>query len=123
MLRMIFEFLAGDDLNTNNPKNVDSLKSIVEQDYSELCRKQIKVADATVDQSITLADASSEYLAIMCDQEITIKLNGSSDAMTLTPRLAGTKSIVFVMKGTITALTVSNASGSECNMDVISINI
>ena len=122
MLRLVFDFLAGDDLSTNNPQSVDSLKNIVEDDYSELCRKRIKIDDATIDQSIQLSDGTANYIIISTDREITIKLNGSSDSLTLTPRKSGVKSIVYFSKGSFTSLSVSNNSGAECNIDVISAN-
>jgi len=123
MLRLIFDFLAGDNLNTNNPENVDTLKSIVEDSYSELCRKKIAIPDATVDQSIVLADTASEYLIVSCDQQITIKLNGSSDSITLKPKKAGTKNVVLFLRADVSALLLSNASGSICNVDILSVNI
>ncbi len=124
-IRLIVDFLANNEsVPTNDPKDQTAIKKTVEESsFTELCRKQVAVPDAASDQAITLADATSEYLIIFVDQTVTIKLNGSGDALTLSPSSAGVKTPVFVQKGIITSLTVSNASGSTANLDVISVNV
>lgn len=125
-LKLLVDFIAYTTSQpTNDPAN-DSTKiksSVEESTFTELCRKQISIADAVVDQSITLADTNSEYLILFTDQTVTIKLNGSADAITVNPKSAGTKTLGLMLKGSITGLTVSNASGSAANLDVISVNL
>ena len=72
------------------------------------------VADATSDESVDLAGiATVDVFLITADQDITYKLNGSSDAITLDANG------VHILFGTsITAVTVSNASGSTANVTV-----
>lgn len=123
MIKLIFDLLVSEDSNSVNPKNSDRLYDSLSDDYTEFSRNKIVVSDATTDLTINLSDPNSEYLVISCDQTITIKLNGSSDSITLTPKTAGSKNVVLFMKGAITALTVSNASGSSCNLDVITLNV
>lgn len=125
MLRLILDFLAYKDPRpTTAPK--DATKLEIETEYSsfrELCRKSVEVADAVTDQTVTLADPTSEFLIVSTDQEITVKLNGGSEQLTLTPRVSGAKTPCLMLKGTVTGLTVSNASGQTANIDIISVNL
>lgn len=125
-LKLLIDFFSyNSDKPTNDPSS-DSTKIInlvKESSYNELCRKQVEIADAETDVNITLADAASDYLLLFTDQEITIKLNGSDDALTIKPQAIGTKTLGLVLKGDVTALTVSNASGNSASLDVISINL
>lgn len=125
-LKLLIDFLAySSDKPTNDPSN-DSTKaklSVEESSFTELCRKQIDIADLTVDQTITLADANSDYLLIFTNQIITIKLNGSADAITIKPLIAGTKTFGMMLRGDVTGLTVSNSSGNTASIDVISVNL
>jgi len=123
MIKLIFNFLAATESNSNRLENKSSIKSTIEDTETSFCRKQIKIADATVDQNITLADTQNEYLIISADQQISIKLNGSVDSLVLKPTAAGVKSVLYFSKSNISQLLISNASGNVCNVDIISANI
>lgn len=124
-LKLLSDLLIHNDTSqTNDPKDASKIQLLTEESNLSACsRQKISVADAVTDQTINLADASTEYLLIYVDQEITIKLNGSGDALTLTPSTAGKKTLCFLQRGTITSLTVSNASGSAVNIDLISVKL
>lgn len=122
-LSLTLDFLVFEGSATNNPADAIKIKKTVQEtDVSEVFRKMESVADGASDQSIPLPDASSEYLVIFTDQEISIKVNGSTTALTLKPKAAGTKTPAFYWRGTITALTVSNGSGNAANVDIIAVN-
>lgn len=107
---------------TNDPKDACQILSRVEEaNISEISRQVLSIADSTVDQSIQLPDATIEYLLIFSDQDVSIKLNGSSDALSLKVKTAGTKAPVFVQRGEITSLSVSNSSGNAANLDIIAV--
>lgn len=109
---------------TNDPKDATKAKVRVEESAaSELFRHQQSIPDSTVDLSIDLPDANTDYLLIFMDQTVSIKLNGSGDSLTLSPKIAGTKSIGLVLKGDITQLQISNSSGTAANVDIIAINV
>lgn len=121
-LDLLIDFLAYDNTEpTNDPADAVKIKKRMQfTDVDEVSRLfPTKVADGTTDQAIPLPDASSDLLIILTDQTISIKLNGSSDAQTLKPKTAGKKTPVLVQLGTITGLTLSNASGSTANVDII----
>lgn len=62
-----------------------------------------KILPETVDRSISIVNSDCEYLVIFTDNPISIKLNGSGDAITVTKQ--------FVLMGTgINSLSVSNDS-------------
>lgn len=123
-LRLLVDFLSYEGTLTNNPQDAIAVKRKVEEaNVSEVSRFQSSIPSATVDQAITLPDANSDYLLLFIDQEISIKLNGSANALTLKPKTAGTKTPVFLMRGDITGLTVSNAGANAANIDVIAVNI
>lgn len=123
-LKLIVDFLSYEGTLTNNPADATQIKKKVEEsDVTEVSRFQSVISDGTTDQAIALPDAATDYLLIFTDREVSIKLNGSSDALVLRPRANGTKTPVFVMRGTISALSISNASGGDANVDIISVNI
>lgn len=108
--------------STNDPKDACKITSRVEEsNVNEISRQMLSVPDSTTDQVIQLPDPTIEYLLIFSDQNISIKLNSSSDALNLNVKTAGTKAPVFLQRGEITALSVSNSSGNAANIDVIAV--
>lgn len=123
---LTLEYLAYDNAEpSNDPVNTIQLKKRVEEaDVSEISRNfPTVVANAAVDQVIVLPDAATDYLIILTDQQISVKLNGSSDAQVLKPKAAGKMTPVLMVRGLISALTVSNASGNPAKLDVIAAKI
>ena len=108
---------------TNDPS--DSIKiqnKIQDVNLTDVFRLQMSVADGVTDQAIAITSSDSEYLVILTDRQVSIKLNGSFDSLTLSPRANGKKTFVFYQKGTISELTISNASGSAANIDILTAN-
>ena len=111
-------------ISTNDPKDAEKLDlSVSESALSEVFRRKEAIANGVSDQTIPLPDANTDYLLISCDQEISIKVNGSATAQTCKPKTAGAKTPVFFWRGDITALTISNASGNTANVDIVSANV
>lgn len=122
-LDIILEVLAYEGPQTNDPADAEKIKNrIQESTVLGLSRQRIQVADATTDQAITLPDPASDYLFILTDRDISIKLDGSATAIALKTRANGKKTFVFYTRGPITALTVSNASGGIANVDILVAN-
>lgn len=123
-LRIILDFLSYEGTLTNNPQDAIAIKRKVEEaNVDEVTRLQSSIPAATVDEVIALPDATADYLLIFVDQQISVKLNGSSDAQILKPKAAGFKTPVLMLRGDITGLTVSNAGAVDANIDVIAVNI
>lgn len=124
-LRLLIDFLSYEGTSTNDPQDAIALKRKVEEsNVTEVSRVQTVIPISTTDQVITLPDANTDYLILCIDREISIKLNGSSTALTLKPKAPGTKCPVFMMRGDITALTITNASAQNvANIDLIAVNI
>ena len=122
-LEIVLKFLSYDGASTNDPADATKITNrIQESNVAGVVRYQAPIADGASDQAIVLPDSNSEYLLVFCDRQITIKVNGSGDALTLTPRANGIKTFVYYHRGSVTGLTVSNASGEAANLDVISVN-
>ena len=119
------DFLAfSDAIDTNNPKDQTKIQVVTEESsFKSLLRQKIVVADLVVDQSIPVPEANSEYLLIYVDQEVTLKLDGSANARTLKPSALGTKTLVFMERGDITSILISNASGNAVNLDILSVKL
>lgn len=108
----------------NDPEDqIKARLKLQEATVTESFRRQESIADGVTDQSIPLPDANSDYLWIFVDQQVSVKLNGSSDSITLSPKTAGKKTPVLFLRGDITGLLISNGSGSAANVDIISVNI
>lgn len=124
-LKFLIDFLAFSDAkDTNNPKDQTKIQLVTEEtSFKSLLRQKIEVANAVTDQNIPVPEAATEYLLIFTDQEITVKLDGSGDARTLKPVIAGTKTMVLMERGDVTSILVSNASGAAANLDVISVKL
>jgi hypothetical protein len=68
----------------------------------------IQIADSTTDQAINFNNISTpEYLLLLSDQQVSIKINGSSAILTKKLYLEGTS---------LSSLSVSNSSGSVANI-------
>ena len=123
-LKLSLDFQVIEGTQSNNPEDLTRVKGRAEEsDVSELFRKQEAIPDATTDLAIALPDAASDYLVIFTDQEISIKLNGSATAITLKPKIATKKTPVTFLRGTISSLSISNASGAVANVDIVAVNI
>lgn len=120
-LSSLIDFYVYDSAKaTNDPANTTAIKNSVEVDgITTVSRNVLVIADSTSNQTITLPKATVKYLLIAIDRTVTIKLNGSSDAITLSPSANGKKTVAFYLKGTISSLTISNASGAAVNLDLI----
>jgi len=86
-------------------------KTFSDEEHDEAQQHYEEVANGAVDQVINLGPLTTvEILALSSDQSITLKINGSVTAV-------GVKGLL-VWGGNITALTVSNASGSQANIEM-----
>ncbi len=124
-LDLLIDFLAYDNTDpSNDPDDNIKIKKFVQYtDVDEVFRNFVrKIPDATVDLAVELPDADTDLLIILTDQTISIKLNGSATAQTLIPKVAGKKTLTYLQKGSVTALTISNASGTTAKVDIISAN-
>ncbi len=122
-LDLIIDLLAYEGAATNNPADAVKIRNKVQETaIIDLNRYQFSIADLAADQAISLPADEALYTVILVDREVSIKLNGSSDALTLTPRANGTKTWVFFTRGTVTGLTVSNSSGATANIDILAAN-
>jgi hypothetical protein len=101
------------------PDSIRFQNRIQEKVISDISRIQIPLANSAT--NATLIPASVDYLIIAVDQQVTALLNGSVTPVTLTPQMPGTKAIVFLNKGTVSSLSITNNSGSIANLDVITI--
>lgn len=124
-LDLQLKFLSYDSsAESNDPADAIKLSNkIQESSVTEVFRIQTQVADSTTDQAVTLPDVATDYLIILSDREISVKLNGSSDSQVLKPKTPGKKCLVLMIRGTVSGLSISNASGSPANLDLIMVNI
>lgn len=120
-LDITLQYLSYDTkAQSNDPADADKMKlRIQESTINQVFRLQQAIANATVDQVVALPDANTTYLIIASDQSISIKLNGSSTATPLNVPTPGTKTPLMFLRGNITGLTISNASGAIANADIL----
>lgn len=125
-LSLTLDFLAYDAPNTtNDPADAIRIKRTVEEtSVTEVSRNfPRQVPDATVDLDVPLPDSTTDYLLILTDQAISVKLNGSATPQILRPKTTGVKTPVLMIRGDITSLKISNSSGSTAKVDLIAVNI
>lgn len=122
-LDIIFDLLSYEGAATNDPADAVKIKNkINETQITSLSRQQLQILTATVDQAIALPDPNSDYLIILTDQDISIKLNGSSTVQALPARGNNLKTLVLYVRGPVTSLTMSNSSGKTANVDILVAN-
>lgn len=119
-LNVILDLLAYEGTATNDPEDADKIKSSInESTLASFSRQKIQLPDAVNDQNVPLPDPSSSYLFIFTDRNVSIKLDGSSTAIALQTRANGKKTFAFFVKGPVTGLLVTNASGGTANLDIL----
>lgn len=99
-----------DELATNNPKCrvFDIDKSFSDDTVSQFQPLLLTIADGTVDQAVGLNGLTGEKFVLISDQTISVKLNGSSDAIQCTT--------LMLDGGAITSLSISNSSGETAEV-------
>ena len=99
---------------SNNPQErvQDSKFVLSDTSIAQWESKLLTIADGAVDQAIAFDSIASEYLMILSDKEISIKLNGSADAITLAADFP------FLMKGSVSSLSISNGSGEDAQVAI-----
>lgn len=104
---------------TNDP--ADSIRlfnQICDNKIVNVSRQQYQIPTATL-ASITLPDSNCDYLIILTDTPLTLYVNSSVTPINLTPKVAGVKTFAYYSKGSVSALSVDNTSGSTANIDIL----
>ena len=125
-MNLLVDLLIYDNASaTNDPADAIKIKKRVEEEsVTEVSRHFPRIiADAVTDEVVVLPDANTDYLLMFTDQEISVKLNSSATALTLKPKAAGLKTPVMLIRGDITDLKISNASGNAANVDITLVQI
>lgn len=124
-LRLLVDMLVYSGVPpTNNPiDETRSVRKVEEKTVSQTIRAQQQVPPSTSNIAIPLAAATNDYLIIYCDQPITMTLNAIGTPIALNPQIAGVFCPVFVLRGSITSLSLSNAGTVAANVDVRSVKI
>jgi hypothetical protein len=122
-LDLLLDLTCYDGPATNVPNSSPRLKAqIRDANIDAALQAQIMVPGGAVDQVIPLASASSDYLIVQCDQDLTAKINGGSQVVSLKPKGAGARTLVLFLRGPVTGLLLSNPGVTTANVDVISLN-
>ena len=103
---------VADDSDLTNAK-INSADSFTDSTtYTEVTSNRIVIADGATDETLPFVGVSSgKFLYLLSDQAVSIKLNGSNDA------LAVAANMPLFLPATLTACTVTNSSGSAANID------
>lgn len=124
-IKLKLQLIGTENQNTNVISDSISITSQTEEtDLSEISRVFKKtVADSVVDEEILDGVAADGMAMLFTDRQISIKINDSSDSIILKPIAAGVKTPVFLLRGSITSIKVSNSSGADVNLDVTRIKV
>lgn len=121
-LEVIVQFLSYDGSASNDPADAIKIKSRVQETaITDISRQQLQIADSVTNQTVAVPASNSEYLLIFTDRDISVVIN-AGDPITLKTRANGTKTPVLYLRGPISTLTVSNASGATANVDFVMAN-
>ena len=100
------EIFNGNNVRTGYLKKEGSIV------YNMTRQDVLKIPAGATDQALSLIDTTIEYLFLNSTAPITIKINGSVDAMTMNGQ--------FVLAGSaITSVAVSNAGTADVKLDVV----
>ena len=122
-LNILFDLLNYQGEPSNNPNDSTKVHNTIQEcGVHNFSRQEMSIVAATTDLSIPLPGNPTTYLAILVDQTISIKLNGSITEIELVPKIACRKTLVFFNRGNITSLTITNHSTTTtANVDIIAI--
>jgi hypothetical protein len=118
--KYIVKILAYDDSATSNdPQEInfswyqEFAETILTPDATS---KSLPVGSTT----ISLAAASQKWLFILTDQDLQVKINGSTDVnFTVKPSAAGTQDGVLLQRvGTLTSLVLVNTGAAAANAKI-----
>lgn len=122
-LDLIFNLLEYEGTPSNDPADVNKIYTKTsETQILSSSRQQIQIQLATVDQVVSLPDPNSDYLVILTDTQVSVKINGATLPTVLNPRALGTKTLCLFLSGPITSLTISNGSSTIANVDILILN-
>lgn len=122
-LDLILDLTCYDGPATNIPTASPRVKTnLRDANIDAALQAQVMIPGSAVDQVIPLASASCDYLLVHCDQDLTAKLNGGAQVLSLKPKGAGAKTLVLFLRGPVTGLLLSNPGLVAANVDVVSLN-
>lgn len=122
-LDIMLDMIAYEGAQTNDPADAEKVNNRTQETgITGITRYQFAIPSATTDMPIVLPASPTLYSIILCDRDISIKLNGWTTSLVLSPRANGKKTWVYYTRGSITGLLVSNASGADVNVDIVFAN-
>jgi hypothetical protein len=101
-----------DSVSSNNPqeKKIDEKNDLSDNTVDQWQTLEIDISDGVSDQAINFNGITADKFYLKSDQSISIKLNGSGDAIAC--------SGLIYMECTVSSLTISNSSGSSANITI-----
>ena len=107
-----------DAATTNDPQYVNFDYS---KEWSEATVRasSLELSCATGDTAVSVG-TGNKWLAILCDQNIVVKLNGSVDtSLTVRPSVAGTQDgFLLIRCGVLSSLTINVPGATSANVKV-----
>lgn len=98
-------------VSTPTTNFISEALALADQAYDESHSSYEEVANGATDQAISLGGlTTAQVVYIASDQTVSFKINGS---------IAIVAKQVFLIGAAVTSLSVSNASGSQANLDVV----
>lgn len=123
-MKITVDFLAYEGTPTNDPQDATAIKRKVEEaNVNEVSRHQIILPVGTADKEIDMPTDGATYLMIFSDQEISIKINGGSEPIVMTPKTVGQKCPVLMIRSDIDSLLITNNASSDANIDMIAVDV
>lgn len=118
-LNLTVKYLSYEGAPTNCPQDDNAINIQIKNDaMSSETRQKLVLPPAGSAQTIALPANPSTYLLIFADQPLSMVLNGAA-AVTLTPQVATVKCPLFILRGTITSLSLSCPGTVAANVDII----
>jgi len=98
--------------NTPTSKVFDVSEVISDSEISQVAPLLIQIPTATTDQAINFNGiTTAEYLVILSDQPISVKIDGSTTALQLTR--------LYLDGSSLSSLHISNSSGETANIRIM----
>ena len=103
-------FLINKKIYDENNTIIEDVNFTINNDYSERNRQEYTIPSVNEYKIISFGVVDKTTIAILnCDQELTIKLNGSTTEITATN---------YLFKGELTSLDVKNTTGNIANLTI-----
>jgi len=120
-LKVLHEISLYDDTeSSNNPEQVRLKYSLDNEEILSSDYRMDLVLAAATTTAIPLPSATYNWLYVLTDQEVSLRISGlSTDQILVSPSAAGERDGIYLVRGNFTSLSVRVAGATAANVFIL----